>query len=318
MRICQSIRPLTRANFSCPALRNCLNQAMTQSPLIVRTLRELRGQIWEWRGAGETIGFVPTMGALHSGHLSLITLSKTKTSKTVASIFVNPTQFAPGEDFESYPRTEDDDIAKLASAGCDLVYIPERDSMYNAHHATHIKVGGVADNLETDHRPTFFEGVALVVTKLLNRVAPDAAIFGEKDYQQLATIRRLVEDLDMPIEIIGAPIARDEHGLALSSRNKYFDAGGINTARMLSTLMFDCADKLARGEDIQTCVRDTVARLERAGFTGVDYVTVASVNSLTILHDGKIDHPARLLIAAHCPKNGKDGDTVRLIDNCAI
>ncbi len=291
---------------------------MTQMPLIVRNIRELRGQIWEWRGAGETIGFVPTMGALHSGHLSLVELSKTKTSKTVASIFVNPTQFAPGEDFESYPRTEEEDIEKLASVGCDLVYIPERDSMYNAHHATHIKVGGVADNLETDHRPTFFEGVALVVTKLLNRVAPDVAVFGEKDYQQLATIRRLVEDLDMPIEIIGAPIARDKHGLALSSRNKYFNIGGLATARKLNTIMFACAEKLAKGKDIQHCVFAAVDALKVAGFTSVDYVTVASINSLTILHEGQIDRPARLLIAAHCPRNGKDGKTVRLIDNCAI
>jgi len=291
---------------------------MTHTPIIVRNVHALRGQIWEWRGAGETIGFVPTMGALHSGHLSLIKLSKSKTSKTVASIFVNPTQFAPGEDFEAYPRTEDADIAKLAGAGCDLVYIPQNDSMYNAHHATSIKVGGVADNLETDHRPTFFEGVALVVTKLLNRVAPDAAIFGEKDYQQLATIRRLVEDLDMPIGIIGAPIARDEHGLALSSRNKYFDADGMKTARKLNKIMFNCAQNLAKGQDIQACVFSAVEALENAGFTSVDYVTVASVNSLTILHDGHIDRPARLLIAAHCPKNGRNGETVRLIDNCAI
>lgn len=291
---------------------------MKKTPLIVRTQRELRGQIWEWRGGGETIGFVPTMGALHSGHLSLVTLSKTKTTKTVASIFVNPTQFAPGEDFESYPRTEEDDVAKLASVGCDLVYIPEDGSMYNAHHATHIKVGGVADNLETDHRPTFFEGVALVVTKLLNRAAPDVAIFGEKDYQQLATIRRLVEDLDMPIEIVGAPIARDDNGLALSSRNKYFDDGSLATARKLNGIMFACADELAKGTDIQNCVYDAIDALKTAGFTGVDYVTVASVNSLTILHEGQIDRPARLLIAAHCPRNGEKGKTVRLIDNCAI
>ena len=291
---------------------------MTQTPIIVRNIRELRGQIWEWRGAGETIGFVPTMGALHSGHLSLVTLAKTKTTKTVVSIFVNPTQFAPGEDFEAYPRTENEDVQKLASVGCDLIYIPEHGSMYNAHHATHIKVGGVAEKLETDHRPTFFEGVALVVTKLLNRVAPDAAIFGEKDYQQLATIRRLVEDLDMPIEIIGAPIARDDHGLALSSRNKYFDEDGLNTARKLNSIMFDCAKDLAKGRDIQDCVLGALDALKTAGFTSVDYVTVASVNSLTILPDGHIDRPARLLIAAHCPRNGKDGLTVRLIDNCAI
>lgn len=291
---------------------------MKNSPIIVRTERELRGQIWEWRGGGETIGFVPTMGALHAGHMSLVDLSKTKASKTVVSIFVNPTQFAPGEDFEAYPRSEDSDIAQLAEAGCDLVYIPSRETMYNAHHATHIKVGGVADNLETDHRPTFFEGVALIVTKLLNRVVPDIAVFGEKDYQQLATIRRLVEDLDMPIKIIGAPIARDAQGLALSSRNKYFDEGGLKTARKLNIIMQDCAQALAAGKDIKACVIEALRQLKTAGFTSVDYVTVASVNSLTILSSGALDRPARLLVAAHCPRNGRDGETVRLIDNCAI
>lgn len=291
---------------------------MKTSPIIVRTERELRGQIWDWRGSGETIGFVPTMGALHAGHMSLVRLSKTKASKTVVSIFVNPRQFAPGEDFESYPRTEESDIAQLSQAGCDLVYIPDRETMYNAHHATHIKVGGVADNLETDHRPTFFEGVALVVTKLLNRVAPDIAVFGEKDYQQLATIRRLVEDLDMPIAIVGAPIARDTQGLALSSRNKYFDEGGLKTARKLNVIMRDCAKALASGKDIKDCVFHALSRLKTAGFTSVDYVTVASVNSLTILSSGSLDRPARLLVAVHCPRNGTSGETVRLIDNCAI
>ncbi len=284
---------------------------MNTTPIIVRTQAELRGQIWAWRGAGETIGFVPTMGALHSGHLSLITLAKTKATKTVASIFVNPTQFAPDEDFEAYPRTEIDDIAKLASVGCDLIYIPEEGSMYNAHHATHIKIGGVADNLETDHRPTFFEGVALIVTKLLNRVAPDVAVFGEKDYQQLATIRRLVDDLDMPISIIGAPIARDEYGLALSSRNKYFNPAGLHKARKLNVVMLKCAEDLARGADIKACTKTAADTLLAVGFSDVDYVSVASVNSLTLIPDGAVDRPARLLMAAHC-------EGVRLIDNCAI
>lgn len=291
---------------------------MSKLPKIVRTQSALRGQIWEWRGSGETIGFVPTMGSLHTGHLSLITLSKSKATKTAASIFVNPTQFAPGEDFESYPRTEAKDIAALASAGCDLVYIPRKGSMYNAHHATHIKVGGVADNLETDHRPTFFEGVALVVTKLLNRAAPDIAIFGEKDYQQLATIRRLVADLDMPIEIIGAPIARDEHGLALSSRNQYFNAAGLKAARRLNVIMYRCAEALARGEDIEITTGAARDDLLKAGFSSVDYVSVASVNSLTLIPSGKVDRAARLLVAAHCPSGKAGTEDVRLIDNCAI
>jgi len=291
---------------------------MKKFPIIVRTARDLRSQIWEWRGRGETIGFVPTMGALHTGHLSLITLAQSHATKTVASIFVNPTQFAPGEDFESYPRTEDDDVAKLGSVGCDLVYIPERESMYNAHHATGIRVGGVADGLETDHRPTFFEGVALIVTKLLNRVAPDVAVFGEKDYQQLATIRRLVEDLDMPIKIVGAPIARDEHGLALSSRNKYFDADGLALARKVNVIMFDCAKKMRGGMNVDDAADEAAQAFLDAGFDEVDYVKVRSENSLTLLEGGVLNKPARLLLAVHCPKNGRDGETVRLIDNCEV
>lgn len=281
------------------------------APIIVRTLSDLRGQVWEWRGSGETIGFVPTMGALHSGHLSLITLAGKSASKVMASIFVNPTQFAPGEDFESYPRTEEADIAALASAGCDLVYIPDSGTMYDAAHSTSIKISGVAESLETDHRPTFFDGVAIVVTKLLNRAAPDVAVFGEKDYQQLATIRRLVTDLDMPVRIIGAPIARDDHGLALSSRNQYFDDTGLALARKLNVIMFDCAKKMAGGMNVDlACDQARTAYLD-AGFDSVDYVSVASENSLTKLEGGVLNAPARLLIAVHCKG-------VRLIDNCAV
>lgn len=281
------------------------------NPIIIRTLAELRGQIWEWRGAGETIGCVPTMGALHAGHLSLITLTQKHASKTVATIFVNPTQFAPGEDFESYPRTEDADVAALGSAGCDLVYIPEAGSMYDEGHCTSIKIRGVAESLETDHRPTFFDGVAIVVTKLLNRVAPDVAVFGEKDYQQLATIRRLVTDLDMPIKIIGAPIARDDHGLALSSRNKYFDAEGLALARQVNVIMNKCADDMRGGMNVDLAAAKATQAYFDAGFEGVDYVSVASTNSLTKLEGGILNRDARLLIAVHCKG-------VRLIDNCQI
>jgi len=279
--------------------------------MITRTQKDLRGQIWEWRGQGETIAFVPTMGALHEGHLSLVRLANELASKTVVSIFVNPTQFAPGEDFKSYPRTEDEDVKKLETAGYDLIYVPREGSMYNAHHATHIKVGGVAENLETDHRPTFFEGVALVVTKLLNRVAPDIAIFGEKDYQQLATIRRLVADLDMPIKIVGAPIARDNHGLALSSRNQYLGPVGLEKARKLNKIMFDCAESLKTGADIDQATQHAGKALMDAGYSSVDYVSVACAQSLEIATRGKVNKPMRLLIAAHC-------EGVRLIDNCAV
>lgn len=284
---------------------------MTHSPLINRTQRALRGQLAEWRGSGDRIAFVPTMGALHEGHLTLVRLARQKADRVVVSIFVNPTQFAPGEDLDAYPRTEDSDMEKLSAEGVDLVYIPEPDSMYNAHHATSIKVGGVAQGLETDHRPTFFDGVALVVTKLFNRVQPDIAVFGEKDYQQLATIRRLVEDLDMPISIIGAPIARDDHGLALSSRNQYFDAEGLALARQLNKIMFACADVMAEGMNVDDAAEAAKEKLLKAGFSSIDYIEVRSENSLTVLEGGILNKPARLLIATHC-------HGVRLIDNCEV
>lgn len=284
---------------------------MTHDPIIIRSERDLRGQIWEWRGFGKSIAFVPTMGALHTGHLSLVRLAAMHAHKTVASIYVNPTQFAPGEDFEAYPRDEQKDIDKLASAGCDMIYIPPASSMYSPRHATKIKVAGVGDGLETNHRPTFFEGVALVVTKLLNRVAPDVAIFGEKDYQQLATIRRLVADLDMPISIVGAAIARDEAGLALSSRNRYFDEEGLAIARKLNVIMRACAKQLQMGHDVSFATLNAKKALLEAGFDSVDYVSAADRYSLEVQENGQISSPTRLLLAAHCKG-------VRLIDNCDV
>ena len=278
---------------------------------IIRTERTLRGRIWEYRGAGETIAFVPTMGALHEGHMTLVKLAKKKADKVVVSIYVNPTQFAPGEDFEAYPRSEKTDVAMLKAEGVDLVYIPKPESMYDVHHATKIRVGGVAEGLETDYRPTFFDGVALVVTKLLNRVTPDIAIFGEKDYQQLATIRRLVEDLDMPVKIVGAKIARDEHGLALSSRNRYFDEDGLKIARRLNEIMRFYALQMSKGENVDLVRNRAAKALISAGFNSVDYIEVRSPNSLTVLQGGVLNGPARLLVAAHCRG-------VRLIDNFPV
>ena len=282
---------------------------------MVRTENDLRKVIWGWRGSGDRITFVPTMGALHEGHLTLVRLAKKYGERVVVSIFVNPTQFAPGEDLDSYPRTEKEDARLLKAEGVDLIYAPDPQTMYNSHHATSVIVGGVAKGLETDYRPTFFDGVALVVTKLFNRVQPDTAIFGEKDYQQLATIRRLVEDLDMTIRIIGAPIARDEHGLALSSRNAYFDADGLALARKLNGIMKKCASDMRDGQHVDKATDAAKAALLKAGFLSVDYVEVRSPNSLTVLEGGYLDGPARVLVAAHCP----NGDSsVRLIDNFAV
>lgn len=279
-------------------------------PLIIRSLRELRAQMWEWRGFGETIGYVPTMGALHDGHLSLIRLSKQKASKTIASIYVNPTQFAPDEDFGSYPRTTESDIEKLASVGCDAVYIPD-GTLYADDHSTYMKVNGVGDGLETDHRPSFFEGVVLVVMKLLNRVQPDVAIFGEKDYQQLTIIRRMVRDMDMPVKIIGSPIMRDAHGLALSSRNSYFDTDGLKIARQLNIILHDCANKLASGDDVEPTLTDTKAAIIAAGFDSVDYLNLADADSLALITAKPFVTPARLLVVARCKG-------IRLLDNCPV
>ena len=282
---------------------------------IVRTERALRKVTWGWRGSGDRIVFVPTMGALHEGHLTLVRLAKKHGERVVVSIFVNPTQFAPGEDLDAYPRTEKEDARLLKAEGVDLIYIPDPKTMYDVHHATSVIVGGVAKGLETDYRPTFFDGVALVVTKLFNRVQPDTAIFGEKDYQQLATIRRLVEDLDMSIHIVGAPIARDKHGLALSSRNAYFDEAGLTLARKLNVIMKKCASDMRDGQHVDMATDAAKAALLKAGFSSVDYVEVRSPNSLTVLEGGYLDGPARVLVAAHCPNKGQ---SVRLIDNFPV
>lgn len=275
----------------------------------IKSETELRSQIWEWRGSGETIALVPTMGALHAGHISLITKAKQHASKVVASIYVNETQFAEGEDLDTYPRDHERDCEMLRAAGCDLVYIPEK--MYRPHHSTTVSVGGPALGLETDHRSHFFDGVALIVTKLLNRVQPDVAVFGEKDYQQLLTIRRLTSDLDIPVRILAAPIMREEDGLAMSSRNRYFDVEGRKIAGQLNIVMRQCAKEIANGADIKTTTEKAAANFIKAGFASVDYVAVADTNSLELLSGKLGTHPARLLIAAHCKG-------VRLIDNCAV
>ena len=184
---------------------------MSPSPLpIVRTVAELRAQVAAWRKAGQRVGFAPTMGALHEGHLSLVQLARTRADRVVVSIFVNPTQFGPNEDFEAYPRDEGRDAALLAGAGCDLLFAPTVAEMYPPGFATTVTVGGVSEPLDGAARPGHFAGVATVVCKLLNQCGPDVAVFGEKDYQQLQVIRRMARDLDLPVEILGAPTARAE------------------------------------------------------------------------------------------------------------
>ena len=199
---------------------------MTDTPLpTVRTVADLRAAVRGWRAEGLTVALVPTMGFLHEGHLSLVRLGKARADRVVASLFVNPTQFAPGEDFEAYPRDEARDAALLAGAGCDLLYAPTPAEMYPAGFSTTVTVAEVSAPMDGLARPTHFAGVATVVTKLLTQSLPDVAVFGEKDYQQLQVIKRLARDLDLPTEIVGAPTVRAQDGLALSSRNAYLSEG---------------------------------------------------------------------------------------------
>ncbi|RWX62087.1 pantoate--beta-alanine ligase, partial [Mesorhizobium sp. M4B.F.Ca.ET.089.01.1.1] len=196
-------------------------------PIVVETVSALREQIRDWRREGLGIAMVPTMGALHDGHISLVRMALASAERCVVSIFVNPAQFAPTEDLDKYPRQLARDLDRLAEAGAHLAFTPGVAEMYPAGFATRISVGGPSSGLESEFRPSFFDGVATVVAKLFLQAAPDRAIFGEKDYQQLCVVRQLCRDLDLPVDIIGAPTVRDAHGLAMSSRNAYLDEKGL-------------------------------------------------------------------------------------------
>ena len=216
--------------------------------ITVTSERELRHAVAKWRAEGERIAFVPTMGALHEGHLSLVALAAKHASRVVASIFVNPTQFGPNEDFRRYPRTPEADARLLASKGCDLLFLPEVETVYPAGASTRVAVDGPAAGFETDFRPGHFEGVATVVAALFGLVKPDVAIFGEKDAQQLAVVRALVRDLHLAIEIVPGPIVRESDGLAMSSRNAYLDADQRRAATVLSRALEAARAEIAAGE----------------------------------------------------------------------
>jgi len=272
----------------------------------VRTVKELRAEIAKWREAGETVALVPTMGALHAGHLSLIGIAKNRATRIVASIFVNPAQFGPKEDFKRYPRDEAGDIAKLAQAGVDLVYIPHTAEMYPQGFATKVSLPSLTEDLCGAARPNHFEGVATVVTKLLLQCAPDVAVFGEKDFQQLLVIKQLVRDLNIPVQIVAAPIVREEDGLALSSRNGYLSADERKTAPILHQVLSETAAALANGEGCDAVTSAGRFKLEGKGFR-VDYVAVRDPETLAPLF-GPIKGPARVMGAAYL-------GTTRLIDN---
>lgn len=278
---------------------------------IVRTVKSLRARVDAWRAQGERVGFVPTMGALHAGHLSLIRRSAGLADRTVASIFVNPTQFAPTEDFGAYPRQEARDVELLQNAGCHLAYAPAHEEMYPSGFQTAISVSEISQGLCGASRPHFFGGVTTVVCKLLNQVRPDYAVFGEKDYQQLLVIRRMVKDLNMPVEIVGAPIVRESDGLAMSSRNAYLDAQERATAGRLNKVIADIAASLENGGGVDAAIKNGRDELTKAGFTRIDYLEVRSADNLAPQGPGPITTPSRVFAAVIIGKT-------RLIDNWPV
>ena len=285
---------------------------MTAVPELVltRTVADLRVQVASLRNAGKRIGFVPTMGALHEGHLALVAETRRRSDAVVASVFVNPTQFAAHEDLGTYPRQEARDAELLAGAGCSILFAPDAAEMYPQGFATSVQVGGPSEGLETDFRPHFFGGVAVVVAKLLNQVQADTAVFGEKDYQQLMVVRRMARDLDIPTEIVGAPTVRDAHGLALSSRNAYLSDDELAVARRLNVILREAGDRTAAGQPVASVETGAAATLLEAGFARVDYVAIRQAESLAPF-SGVVDAPARILAAAWLGKT-------RLIDNMAV
>jgi pantoate--beta-alanine ligase len=273
---------------------------------MVRTVAALRARVGQWREAGDRVALVPTMGELHAGHLSLIDIARTEADRVIASIFVNPTQFGPREDFAKYPRDEAGDLAKLASAETDLVYAPDMAEMYPEGFETRVSVPSLSHDLCGAARPGHFEGVATVVTKLLIQAAPDVAIFGEKDYQQLLVIKRLVRDLDIPVRIVTGPIVRQPDGLALSSRNVYLTPEERALAPLLFRILSEVAEALAEDETSEAAAEAGRTKLEAKGFR-VDYVAVRDPETLVPLA-GVLKEPARVLGAAFL-------GTTRLIDN---
>lgn len=276
------------------------------APLLAtaRTVASLRAHVAAWRQRGETVALVPTMGALHEGHLSLVRLAKAQADRAVASIFVNPKQFGPGEDFEHYPRAEQADATLLAQGGCDLLYAPGVEAIYPPGFSTTIHVGGVSEPLEGAARPGHFDGMATVVLKLLLQCAPDVAIFGEKDFQQLAVIRRMARDLDLTVDILGAPIARAPDGLALSSRNAYLTDAERAAAPAMHAALAEAAKRVAAGDAAADVEQQAKQALTAAGFDPVDYVAICDPATL----QPTTAPPARILAAARL------GST-RLIDN---
>jgi pantoate--beta-alanine ligase len=277
---------------------------------IIRDLGTLRAAVRALREDGRRVALVPTMGALHAGHLALVEEGLRRADAVVASIFVNPRQFAPGDDLDRYPRRERADAQLLENAGAAILWAPDVETMYPAGFATSVSVSGVSEVLDGAARPGHFDGVATVVLKLFNQVMPDVALFGEKDWQQLAVIRRLVADMNLSVEIVGVPTVRDDQGLALSSRNAYLTADELAKARTLARALGEAAAAIGRGEPVPAALAAAIARLAEAGFGPIDYVVLRDAETLAAV-EAVGDRPARLLAAARI-------GAARLIDNLPV
>jgi pantoate--beta-alanine ligase len=274
----------------------------------VQDAAALRATVRGWRGQGQTVGFVPTMGNLHEGHYSLLKLARSRAERVVASVFVNPTQFGPGEDFERYPRTLAQDQAGLAEAGCDLLFAPEVATLYpfGAEHSVSVRVPDITTMLEGAHRPGHFDGVATVVCKLFNLVQPDVAVFGQKDFQQLKVIEHMVRDLALPVKVLAAPILRAADGLALSSRNQYLSEAERARAPQIHQTLLKMRDLLEKGHARRVIEQAAASTLERAGFRP-DYAVIRRAEDLAEPGEGERDGLVALIAA-------RLGST-RLIDN---
>jgi len=278
------------------------------APAIARTVPDLRALVASWRARGKRVGLVPTMGALHAGHISLVEIARRHADRVIVSIFVNPTQFAPSEDFSKYPRTFEADLAKLTEIGADAVYAPTVEVMYPPDAATTVSLKGPATaGLEDIARPFHFAGVATIVAKLFTQSAPDVAVFGEKDFQQLAVIRRMAADLDLPVEVIGAPTVREADGLAMSSRNVYLSADNRAKAPELHRIMQAASSGIAAGDAPESALAHAREAIAAAGFTP-DYLELRDAVDLGEPRTGR---PRRLLAAATL-------GTTRLLDNIAV
>lgn len=279
-----------------------------------QNVEQLRSVVKTWRNKNETIAFVPTMGNLHAGHLSLVKIAQQKADRVVVSIYVNPLQFSPDEDFASYPRTLDEDLKQLEAIGVDLVFTPDTAVIYpdGEQQSTFVEVPVLSHIIEGKFRPGFFKGVATVVLKLFNMVQPDYAVFGEKDFQQLLIIRQMVKDLNLPIEVIAGAIKREGDGLAMSSRNNYLNAAERENSRILSKTLRDIRHLIEQGTGIKEAEKNGIKALENHGYV-VDYVTIRSAIDLEKVSNDDIFIVRELIVLA-AARLGK----TRLIDNLKI